>query len=167
MFIGWQIVTLSTYLITNFSNKHNNGSVFLFNRLSDLAIFLCLYFMYSFTNSVNFDVIFESNYLTKNIELNIFDFNFSNFELILFILFLSFLFRCKKFFIKTSRYHFSKINLSTLALLYSGIYLPSGIYFVLRFVSLNHTSYNLFNIFTLLGLLLIIVFTLLLYTSKI
>ena len=168
-FVGWQIITLSSYLIINFSKKQNNfnnGSVFLLNRLSDLSVFLCLYFLYSITNSVNFDVIFESNYLSKNIELNIFDFNFSNFELISFVLFLSFLFRCRQFFVQRSEYHFSKIKTSILALLYSGIYLPSGIYFILRFLSLTHTNYHFFNIITLLGLFLIIIFTLLFFTSK-
>ncbi len=169
-YLGWQIIILSSYLITNLSKKqndfHNNGNVFLFNRLSDLGIFLSLFFLYSNTNSFDFDVIFESHYLAKNYESNLLDIECSNFELILFVLFLSFLLRCKQFFKKDSTYNFLKIKSSTLALLYSGIYLPSGIYFLLRFLPLTQTYYNFFNIIILLGLILTIIFTFLFFISK-
>ncbi len=169
-FVGWQIIILSSYLVTNLSKRQNNfhdiDNVFLFNRLSDLGVFLSLFFLYSNTNSFNFDVIFESHYLVKKHKLTFIDTEFSNFELIVFGLFLSFLLRCRQFFRESSRYYFLKINASTLALLYSGIYLPSGIYFLLRFLPLIQTYYNFFNILILLGLILTIIFTLLFFTSK-
>tara|TARA_E500000178_G_scaffold122606_1_gene122567 strand:- start:686 stop:1645 length:960 start_codon:yes stop_codon:yes gene_type:complete len=55
---------------------------------------------------------------------------------------------------------------STFALLFSGVYLPAGIYFLLRFLPLIQSSYNFFNIITLLGLIITIIFTLLFYTSR-
>ena len=170
LFVGWQIIIMSSYFLINHSMKqkdlNNKDQVFLYNRLSDLGIFLCLFFLYSYTNSVNFEVIFESNYLETNNKFILFDLEISSFELILFILFLSFLLRCRQFFKQSSIYYFLKNKHSTFALLFSGIYIPSGIYFLLRFLPLIHTSYNFFNIITLLGLFLTIIFTLLFFNSK-
>ena len=170
LFVGWQIIIMSSYFLINHSKKqidtNDKDLVFLYNRLSDLGIFLCLFFLYSYTNSVNFDVIFESNYFEINNKLILLDLEISSFELILFILFLSFLLRCRQFFKQSSIYYFLKNKHSTFALLFSGIYLPSGIYFLLRFLPLIQSSYNFFNIITLLGLIITIIFTLLFYTSR-
>ena len=170
LFVGWQIIIMSSYFFINHSKKQMDSNdkdlVFLYNRLSDLGIFLCLFFLYSYTNSVNFEVIFESNYLETNNKFILFDLEISSFELILFILFLSFLLRCRQFFKQSSIYYFLKNKHSTFALLFSGIYLPSGIYFLLRFLPLIQSSYNFFNIITLLGLIITIIFTLLFYTSR-
>ncbi len=170
LFVGWQIITMSSYFLINHSMKQkdlkNKDQVFLYNRLSDLGIFLCLFFLYSYTNSVNFDIIFKSNYFVTNNKLILLDLEISTFELILFILFLSFLLRCRQFFKQSSIYYFLKNKHSTFALLFSGVYLPSGIYLLLRFLPLIQSSYNFFNIITLLGIILTIIFTLLFYTSR-
>ena len=129
LLVGWQIIIMSSYFLINHAIKHSNlndkDQVFLYNRLSDLGIFLCIFFLYSYTNSINFDIIFKSNYLAINSKLILLDIEISSFELILFILFFSFLLRCRQFFKQSSSYYFLKINLSTSALLFSGIYLPS------------------------------------------
>ena len=170
LFVGWQIIIMSSYFLINHSKKqidtNDKDLMFLYNRLSDLGIFLCLFFLYSYTNSVNFDVIFESNYFEINNKLILLDLEISSFELILFILFLSFLLRCRQFFKQSSIYYFLKNKHSTFALLFSGVYLPAGIYFLLRFLPLIQSSYNFFNIITLLGLIITIIFTLLFYTSR-
>ena len=170
LFVGWQIIIMSSYFLINHSMKqkdlNDKDQVFLYNRLSDLGIFLCLFFLYSYTNSVNFDVIFESNYFETNNKLILLDLEISSFELILFILFLSFLLRCRQFFKQSSIYYFLKNKHSTFALLFSGVYLPAGLYFLLRFLPLIQSSYNFFNIITLLGLIITIIFTLLFYTSR-
>ncbi len=170
LFVGWQIIIMSSYFLINKSKKqkdpNNKDQVFIYNRLSDLGIFLCLFFLYSYTNSVNFDVIFESNYFATNNKLIFLDLEITSFELILLILFLSFLLRCRQFFKQSSIYYYLKIKPSTFALLFSAIYIPSGIYFLLRFLPLIQTSYNFFNIIALLGLFLIIIFTLLFFNSK-
>ncbi len=170
LFVGWQIIIMSSYFLINHSMKqkdlNDKDQVFFYNRLSDLGIFLCLFFLYSYTNSVNFDVIFENNYFATNNKLILLDLEISTFELILFILFLSFLLRCRQFFKQSSIYYFLKNKYSIFALLFSGVYLPSGIYFLLRFTPLIQSSYNFFNIITLLGLILTIIFTLLFYTSR-
>ena len=116
LFLGWQIILVSCYFLTNLFQKKEdlkgNDNVFLYNRVSDLGIFLCLFFLYSYTNSIDFDVIFESSYLGQNNKLMLLDLEFTVFELILCVLFLSFLFRCRQFFIGSSSYHFLKINSS-------------------------------------------------------
>ena len=170
LFLGWQIILVSCYFLTNLFQKKEdlkgNDNVFLYNRVSDLGIFLCLFFLYSYTNSIDFDVIFESSYLGQNNKLMLLDLEFTVFELILCVLFLSFLFRCRQFFIGSSSYHFLKINSSLSALIYSGIFLPSGIYLILRFLPLTETYSNFLNVITLLGFIFIIIFTILIFKSK-
>ena len=170
LFLGWQIILVSCYFLTNLFQKKEdlkgNDNVFLYNRVSDLGIFLCLFFLYSYTNSIDFDVIFESSYLGQNNKLMLLDLEFTVFELILCVLFLSFLFRCRQFFIGSSSYHFLKINSSLSALIYSGIFLPSGIYLILRFLPLTETYSNFLNVIALLGFIFIIIFTILIFKSK-
>ena len=47
-FLGWYLVIISTYLISNiFENKVDNSKIFFENRVSDLCFFLSLYFIYT------------------------------------------------------------------------------------------------------------------------
>ena len=67
-FLAWYLVILSTYLICNITeNKIDNSNIFFENRLSDLCFFLSLYFIYTLTNSINFDIIFKNVQMCFNI----------------------------------------------------------------------------------------------------
>ena len=93
-FIGWYLIILSSYLLFNISENKNriidNSNIFFQNRISDLCFFLSLYFIYTFSNSINFDVIFKSFHIFEN-NISIFNKTFSNFDIAIFILFFSFL----------------------------------------------------------------------------
>ena len=47
-------------------NKFDNSNIFFQNRISDLCFFLSLYFIYFFSNSINFDIIFQSLKIVEN-----------------------------------------------------------------------------------------------------
>ena len=100
---------------------------------------------------MNFDVIFKS-YETIENNTNILNYTFSNFEIIIFILFFSFLLRFRQFYISNSSYDLLNLNTSSYSLLLYGLYLPIGLYFILRFLSLTHLSLNYSNTILLLGL---------------
>ena len=164
-FLGWYLVILSSYLISNiFENKVDNSNIFFENRISDLCFFLSLYFIYTSSNSINFDVIFKS-FETVDNNSTILNRIFSDFEIILFTLFFSFLLRCRQFYISNSRYNLLNLNTSSYSLVLYGLYLPIGLYFILRFLSLTHQSLNYSNITLLLGFIFILIFSILLFRS--
>ena len=164
-FLGWYLVIISFYLIYNiFKNRVDNSNNFFENRVSDLCFFLSLYFIYTFSKSINFDVIFKSY---KTIENNtiILNYTFNNFEIIIFILFFSFLLRFRQFYISNSSYDLLSLNTSSYSLLLYVLYIPIGLYFILRFLSLTHLSLHYSNIILLLGLIFTLIFSILLFQS--
>ena len=164
-FLGWYLVIISFYLIYNiFKNRIDNSNNFFENRVSDLCFFLSLYFIYTFSKSINFDVIFKSY---KTIENNtiILNYTFNNFEIIIFILFFSFLLRFRQFYISNSSYDLLSLNTSSYSLLLYVLYIPIGLYFILRFLSLTHLSLHYSNIILLLGLIFTLIFSILLFQS--
>ena len=164
-FLGWYLVIISSYLIYNiFKYKVDNSNIFFENRVSDLCFFLSLYFIYTFSKSINFDVIFKS-YETIENNTTILNYTFSNFEIIIFILFFSFLLRFRQFYISNSSYDLLSLNTSSYSLLLYGLYIPIGLYFILRFLSLTHLSSNYSNIILLLGLIFTLIFSILLIRS--
>jgi len=82
-----------------------------------------------------------------------------------FILFFSFLLRFRQFYISNSSYDLLSLNTSSYSLVLYALYLPIGLYFILRFLSLTYLSLNYSNIILLLGLILTLIFSLLLIRS--
>ena len=164
-FLGWYLVIISFYLIYNiFKNRVDNSNNFFENRVSDLCFFLSLYFIYTFSKSINFDVIFKS-YKTIENNTTILNYTFNNFEIIIFILFFSFLLRFRQFYISNSSYDLLSLNTSSYSLLLYVLYIPIGLYFILRFLSLTHLSLHYSNIILLLGLIFTLIFSILLFQS--
>ena len=164
-FLGWYIIILSSYFISNISeNKVDNRNVFFENRISDLCFFLSLYFIYTFSNSINFDVIFKSFQIIES-KITILNKTFSSFQIVIFILFFSFLLRFRQFYISDSRYDLLKFNSSLYSLILYGLYFPVGLYFVLRFLTLTHISLDYSHVILILGSILSFIFLFLLIRS--
>ena len=167
-FIGWYLVILSSYLLFNISENKNriidNSNIFFQNRISDLCFFLSLYFIYTFSNSINFDVIFKSFHIFEN-NISIFNKTFSNFDIVIFILFFSFLLRCRQFYISNSKYDLLNMNTSSYSLILYGLYLPVGLYFILRFLILTQISLDYLNVLLILGSVLTFIFSIFLIRS--
>ncbi len=164
-FLGWYLIILSSYLISNISdNKVDNSNIFFENRVSDLCFFLSLYFIYTFSNSINFDVIFKSFQIIES-KITILNQTFCRFDLVIFILFFSFLLRFRQFYISDSRYDLLNFNSSLYSLSLYGLYFPVGLYFVLRFLTLTHISLDYLNLILILGSILSFIFLVLLIRS--
>ena len=164
-FLGWYIIILSSYFISNVSeNKAVIRNVFFENRISDLCFFLSLYFIYKFSNSINFDVIFKSFQIIES-KITILNKTFSGFQIVIFILFFSFLLRFRQFYISDSRYDLLKFNSSLYSLILYGLYFPVGLYFVLRFLTLTHISLDYSHVILILGSILSFIFLFLLFRS--
>ena len=164
-FFAWYLIILSTYLITDISeSKVDNSNIFFQNRASDLCFFLSLYFIYKFSSSIHFDVIFKSFQILEN-NINIFNKDFRSFDIVTFILFFSFLLRCRQFYISNSRYDLSNCDTSSYSLILYVLYLPVGLYFVLRFLTLTQISFEYLNFLLILGSILTFIFSILLIRS--
>ncbi len=161
-FLGWYIIILSSYFISNISeNKVDCKNVFFENRISDLCFFLSLYFIYKFSNSINFDVIFKNFQMIES-KITILNKTFSSFQIVILILFFSFLLRFRQFYISDSRYDLLKFNSSLYSLILYGLYFPVGVYFILRFLTLTHISLYYSHVILILGFILSFIFLFLL-----
>ncbi len=165
LFLGWYLIILSSYMISNISeNRFDSRNIFFENRVSDLCFFLSLYFIYVFSNSINFDIIFKSFQIIASKE-TISNITFSSFYFVIFILLFSFLLRFRQFYIANSRYDLLNFNSSTFSFTLYGLYFPVGLFFILRFLTLTHTSLNYLNLILMLGSILSFIFLILLVRS--
>ena len=162
-FFGWYIIILSSYFISNISeDKVDKRNVFFVNRISDLCFFLSLYFIYTFSNSINFYIIFKSFQIIES-KITILNITFSSFQIVIFILIFSFLLRFRQFYISDSRYDLLKFNSSLYSLILYGLYFPVGLYFILRFLTLTHTSLDYSHVILIIGSILSFIFLFLLF----
>lgn len=92
MFIGWEGVGVSSYLLINFwftRIQANKAAIkaMLVNRVGDFFLLLAMFTMYVFFNSLNYDVIFNLSMLTSIETLNIGLFEFNVIDVICLFLF--------------------------------------------------------------------------------
>ncbi len=161
-FLAWYLIILSSYLMAKISkNQIDNRNNFFQNRFSDLCLFLSLYFFYKLSNSINLDVIFKSFPIVEN-NSTVSHLTFSNLDIVIFTLFFSFLLRCRQFYISNSRYDLLSFNSISYSLVLFGLFLPLGLYIILRFLTLNQISSDFFNVLLLMGTTFIFIFSILL-----
>jgi proton-translocating NADH-quinone oxidoreductase chain L len=92
MFIGWEGVGVSSYLLINFwftRIQANKAAIkaMLVNRVGDFFLLLAMFTMYVFFNSLNYDVVFSLVSLTSIEKINIGIFEFSVIDIICLFLF--------------------------------------------------------------------------------
>ncbi len=164
-FLAWYLVILASYMMSNISeNKIDDSNIFFENRVSDLCFFLGLYFLFTFSNSINFDVIFKSFQIVET-NKTFLNSTFSSFDILIFILFFSFLLRCRQFYISNSSYDLLNFNISSYTLVICCLFLPVGLYFILRFVNTTQISLGYLNFLLLLGSIITFIFSILLIQS--
>jgi NADH-ubiquinone oxidoreductase chain 5 len=80
MFVGWEGVGLSSYLLINFwftriqANKSSIKAM-LINRIGDFFILLGIFFIYFLFNSLDYDIIFNLSKISNNSYINFFYIN--------------------------------------------------------------------------------------------
>lgn len=158
LFLGWQIVIMSTYLIVSIINNNpssvDNSKIFFYNRISDLGIFFSIFILYSLTKSYDFEIILNDNYYIRNDNYHLMGFKLKTSEFSVFLLFFSFLLRLRQFFITNCIYDLRNINTPALTQIFCSIYMPAGLYILMRFLPLVHNTHHFLNIIIILGFII-------------
>jgi NADH:ubiquinone oxidoreductase subunit 5 (subunit L)/multisubunit Na+/H+ antiporter MnhA subunit len=94
LFLGWEGVGLSSYLLINFwytrvqANKSAMKAIIV-NRFGDFGIYFALLIMFFYFKSFDFGVVFSLvPYLANNFFLNFLNFSFNSIDFLVFFLFL-------------------------------------------------------------------------------
>jgi len=93
MFVGWEGVGLSSYLLINFwftRIQANKAAIkaMLVNRVGDFAILFAIFLIYFLFNSVDYDIVFSLAYKYNNFYIQILNSYFSYIDLITLCLFI-------------------------------------------------------------------------------
>ncbi len=160
-FISWQIIVLSLFFLAKFANQQTilitNSKTFIYNRFSDLGLFLSLYILYKINNSIYFETILDNNNLIENISF-LLPLDINVIELAVFLLFISFLLRFRQFFSFNSIYDIKNIHSPALTLIFSAISMPLGTFIILRFFPLIQNSTHFLDIVIILSFVLTLIF---------
>ncbi len=93
LFIGWELVGLSSYLLIGFWIKKDsavkaNYKAFLVNRLGDIGLILGLCLIFISYNTTDYDQVFNLKNIIYSNETNIFGSSFNTLSIICFLLFI-------------------------------------------------------------------------------
>ena len=93
LFIGWELVGLSSYLLIGFWTKKNsaikaNYKAFLVNRVGDIGLILGLCLIFISYNTTNYNEVFQLKDTINNTNINIFGYTFNTLSFICFLLFI-------------------------------------------------------------------------------
>lgn len=155
LFLGWQIIVMSSYLLASIMKKNtisvDNSRIFLHNRISDLCIFFSIFILYSLTNSYDFEIILNDNYYIRNDDFYLMGFKIKISEFSVFLLFFSYLLRFRQFFITNCIYDLRNINTPALTQIFCSIYMPAGLFILIKFLPLLHYAHDFLNVMIILG----------------
>tara|TARA_Y100000768_G_scaffold344745_1_gene291193 strand:- start:2996 stop:4600 length:1605 start_codon:yes stop_codon:yes gene_type:complete len=93
LFIGWELVGLSSYLLIGFWIKKDsavraNYKAFLVNRVGDIGLILGLCLIFLFYNTTDYNEVFSIKNTLYNSELNIFGVKFNTLSVVCLLLFI-------------------------------------------------------------------------------
>jgi len=93
LFIGWELVGLSSYLLIGFWIKKDsaikaNYKAFLVNRVGDIGLILGLCLIFVSYNTTDYDQVFNLKNVIFSNEINIFGFSFNTLSIICLLLFI-------------------------------------------------------------------------------
>ena len=119
LFIGWELVGLSSYLLIGFwYNKKSATSAavkaFLVNRVGDLGFILGLIFVYTYFDTIMFDRIFELAPSIMDLNIEVFENKINVIELSCFLLFIGAMGKSAQFFLHTWPVSYTHLTLPTI-----------------------------------------------------
>ena len=93
LFIGWELVGLSSYLLIGFWTKKDsaikaNYKAFLVNRVGDIGLILGLCLIFISYNTTNYNEVFQLKDTINNTNINIFGYTFNTLSFICLLLFI-------------------------------------------------------------------------------
>ncbi len=147
LFIGWELVGLSSYLLIGFWIKKDsavkaNYKAFLVNRVGDIGLILGLCLIFISYNTTDYDQVFNLKNYIYNSETNIFGFSFNTLSIICLLLFIGAMAKSAQvplhFWLPDSMEGPTPIS----ALIHAATMVTAGIYMVARLSPLYEMTEN-------------------------
>ena len=158
LFIGWELVGLSSYLLIGFWHKKEsaikaNLKAFVVNRVGDIGLLLGVLLVFISTKSLNYDIFFNNLEQLTNQNIILLDYSISILPLIAFLLFIGAAAKSAQiplhFWLPDSMEGPTPIS----ALIHAATMVTAGIFMVARLSPLYDLSLYVLDIILMLGLL--------------
>ena len=158
LFIGWELVGLSSYLLIGFWHKKEsairaNLKAFIANRVGDVGLLLGVLLVFITTNSLNYDVFFNNLESLIDHKTFLFDYNLATLPLIAFLLFIGAAAKSAQiplhFWLPDSMEGPTPIS----ALIHAATMVTAGIFMIARLSPLYDLSLYVLDIILIIGLL--------------
>jgi proton-translocating NADH-quinone oxidoreductase chain L len=156
MFVGWEGVGLSSYLLINFwftrlqANKSAIKAM-LVNRVGDFFILLAMFLIYITFNSLDYDVVFTLSNLIVDYKVNILNFNVPLNDLICFFLFLGAMGKSAQLGLHVWLPDAMEGPTPVSALIHAATMVTAGVFLVTRCSTLFERSEFVLNFITIIG----------------
>jgi NADH-ubiquinone oxidoreductase chain 5 len=156
MFVGWEGVGLSSYLLINFwftriqANKSAIKAM-LVNRVGDFFILLGLFSIYYLFNSLDYDSVFIGNSLLLNYNINFLDFSVSLIDLICLLLFFGAMGKSAQLGLHTWLPDAMEGPTPVSALIHAATMVTAGVFLIIRCSFLFEYSTLALNLIMLIG----------------
>ena len=158
LFIGWELVGLSSYLLIGFWHKKEsaikaNFKAFLANRVGDMGLLLGILLVFISTKSLNYDIFFSSLSGLVNQDITLLDKNIEILPLIAILLFIGAAAKSAQiplhFWLPDSMEGPTPIS----ALIHAATMVTAGIFMVARLSPLYDLSLYVLDVILIMGLL--------------
>lgn len=156
MFVGWEGVGLSSFLLINFwytriqANKSAIKAM-LVNRVGDFAILLALFLIYYVFNSLDYDIVFSSCSKINNVYFNFFGFQLNYIDMITLLLFIGAMGKSAQFGLHTWLPDAMEGPTPVSALIHAATMVTAGVFLIVRCSYLFELSSFSLNIILIVG----------------
>lgn len=156
MFIGWEGVGLCSFLLINFwftRIQANKAAIkaMLVNRVGDFFLLLALFFIFYIYKTFDYDVIFSITPLVSNLNINIFNINFSALDVICLFLFLGAMGKSAQIGLHTWLPDAMEGPTPVSALIHAATMVTAGIFLLARCSYLFEFAPNILNLIIIIG----------------
>ena len=158
LFIGWELVGLSSYLLIGFWHKKEsaikaNLKAFVVNRIGDIGLLLGVLLVFISTKSLSYDILFNNLTLLTNDVVILFNYQFEIIPLIAMLLFIGAAAKSAQvplhFWLPDSMEGPTPIS----ALIHAATMVTAGIFMVARLSPLYDLSFYVLDIILIMGLI--------------
>ena len=158
LFIGWELVGLSSYLLIGFWHKKEsaikaNLKAFVVNRIGDIGLLLGVLLVFISTKSLSYDILFNNLALLTNEVVMLFNYQFEIIPLIAMLLFIGAAAKSAQvplhFWLPDSMEGPTPIS----ALIHAATMVTAGIFMVARLSPLYDLSFYVLDVILIMGLI--------------
>ena len=158
LFIGWELVGLSSYLLIGFWHKKEsaikaNLKAFVVNRIGDIGLLLGVLLVFISTKSLSYDILFNNLTLLTNDVVILFNYQFEIIPLIAMLLFIGAAAKSAQvplhFWLPDSMEGPTPIS----ALIHAATMVTAGIFMVARLSPLYDLSFYVLDVILIMGLI--------------